>query len=181
MKKLLLLSVLLLSSCATTGKIAAADDILEFAQGLQNNDSVRIERHLDREALKRQANFIARDVALEQISKEMGNDLKAKLAAIAFANLAKPIVDMITDEALSSDNLSYFAQKAGLTQNLKLPSRFKTSLAIQYISETKVCIPDDKTKQCILYFGQYPDAWKLYAIDENALRARLKSKNYSIK
>ena len=180
MKKLLFIAILFLNSCATTGKIAAADDILEFATGLQNNDSYKIERHLDRESLKRQANFIARDIAIDQATKQMGNDFKAKLAAVAIANLAKPIVDMITDEALSAENLSYFAQKAGLNQNLKLPSRFKTSLAIQYISDTKVCIPDDNTKKCILYFGQYPDAWKLYAIDEAALRARLKAKNYSL-
>lgn len=180
MKKLFLLTFLFLNACATTSKIAAADDILEFAIGLQNNDPYKIERHLDREALKRQANFIARDVAIDQVTKQMGNDLKAKLAAVALANLAKPIVDMVTDEALSPENLSYFAQKAGLNQNLKLPSRFKTSLALQYISDTKVCIPDDNTKKCILYFGQYPDGWKLYAIDEDALRARLKSKNYSL-
>ena len=71
------------------------------------------------------------DIAIDQATKQMGNDFKAKLAAVAIANLAKPIVDMITDEALSAENLSYFAQKAGLNQNLKLPSRFKTSLAIQ--------------------------------------------------
>ena len=173
MKKFTILAVLLLSSCATTEKFGAADDILEFASGLQNNNAPMIERHLDRQSLRNQAQSIARDVAYAQISKQMGDGFGAQIAAAAAADLAKPLINTIADEALSTQNLSYFAQKAGLNRNLQLPSRFKAGLALQALDETRVCVPDDDTKKCVLYFGRYPDAWKLYAIDEQALRKRL--------
>jgi hypothetical protein len=164
------------AACATTTKYGAAGDILEFVTGLQNNDVNMINRHIDRQALKNQAIYIARDVAVKAASEKLGKGMGAQIAAIAAADLAKPVIEALADEALSAENLSFFARRAGLNQNIEMPSRFVAQLALQKISDTKVCIPDTKTNRCALYFGQYPDGWKLYAFDDSVLIERLQSK-----
>lgn len=177
MKKTILLFCIIFSACATTTNYGAADDILAFAKGLRDNNLNLIESHIDKNALKQQAMTIARDIAIKEASKKMGNGFGAQVAAITAVDILKPVIEAAANEALKPENLSFFARRAGLNNNLEMPSRFKASLALTKIEENKVCVKDPSTKNCILYFGNYGNVWKLNGFDEKALRERIKIGN----
>jgi hypothetical protein len=69
--------------------------------------------------------------------------------------------------------LADLARRSGLTPETRLPGRTITAIALKRVPDGRVCAPDPQTKGCLLYFGKYPSGWKLNAIDEVALRARL--------
>ncbi|MBN8649041.1 MAG: hypothetical protein J0L55_13895 [Caulobacterales bacterium] len=166
--------ILFFSACATTTNYGAADDILQFAIGLRDNNSSLIESHIDKPALKSQAMTLMRDMAIKEASSKMGNSLGAQAAAIATVDLLKPVFEAIANEALKPNNLAYFARRAGMQNNLDMPSRFSATLAINNIDANRVCIRDPKTKKCLLYFGKYSNVWRLNGFDENVFSERLR-------
>lgn len=163
---------LILSSCATTQNFSAANDILALANALLDNNYGEAKRYIDKEALKSQAFGIIRNTIIDKSSKNLGNSLLAQGAAIKGADLLEPVIEALANEVFEAKNLSYFAHKAGLNQNLTTPSKFKAGLALNTVSEGRVCIPDPNTKQCLLYFGKYENVWKLNGFNEIALYNR---------
>lgn len=174
MKKLFIAAILFLSSCATTTNYGAADDILQFAIGLRDNNIALIENHIDRRALKTQAMQLMRDMAIKETSNKFGNNLAANAAAIATIDLLKPVFEAIANEALKPANLAYFARRAGMQSNLDMPSRFSAALALNKIDDNKVCIKDAKTKNCLLYFSKNTNIWRLSGFDETEFSKVLK-------
>lgn len=167
--------LLLLSSCATATSYSAADDVRALAIGLRDRNYAAIESHIDKRALKAQAMQIARDVAIEEGAKQLGNGLGAQVASIAAVDALKPVIEALADRAIEPDALAYFARQAGVNENLQIPSRFRATLALKSVNDGRVCVVDDKTKRCMLYFGKYENGWRLNGIDETTLRLRIKN------
>lgn len=174
-KHLVLISVLLLSSCATATSFSAADDVRTLAIALRDGNYAAIESHIDKRALKAQAMQIARDVAIEEGAKQLGSGLGAQVASIAAVDALKPVIEALADRAIEPDALAFFARQAGVNENLQIPSRFRATLALKTINDGRVCVVDDKTKRCMLYFGKYENGWRLNGVDEATLRMRIKS------
>lgn len=164
-------SAVLLAGCATSpGPSDASEDVRAFARALRDRNIGGIEAKIDRPALQGQVNGLARAIAAEEITKRTGS---SPLIAMLGADLVAPIIETIARRALEPDMLADIAQRAGLTAETPIPGRFVTAIALRRVPDGRVCAPDPQTKGCLLYFGKYPDGWKLNAIDEAALRARL--------
>ncbi len=174
MKKIFFVLILFLNSCATTTNYGAADDILQFALGLRDNNPQIIEKYMDKKALKTQSMLLMREMAITEASKKMGNNLAAQAAAISAADLLKPVFEAIANQALKPENIAYFAKRAGLQANLEMPSRFSAALALNKIDDNKVCVKEPKTNKCLLYFSKYENIWRLSGFDEFELSQRLK-------
>ena len=164
----------LLASCATgPGPSEATTDVRAFAMALRDRDLPAIEARIDRPALQGQVNGLARALASEEISKRTGGGGTGALLGLLGADLAAPIIERLAKRALEPDVLADIARRAGLTPETRLPGRTVTRLALRQVPDGRVCAPDPQTRGCLLYFGKYPSGWKLNAIDETALRARL--------
>jgi Protein of unknown function (DUF2939) len=174
MKKIiapLALAVAFVSGCATgPGALDASTDVRAFAMALRDRDMAGIEARIDRPALQGQVNGLARALASEEIAKRTGG---SALLGILGADLAAPIIETLARRALEPDVLADLARRAGLTPETRLPGRTVTAIALRSVPDGRVCAPDPQTRSCLLYFGKYPSGWKLNAIDEVALRARL--------
>jgi predicted small secreted protein len=177
MKKIIAPFVLvaaLAAGCATgPGPSEASADVRAFAMALRDRDMAGIEARIDRPALQGQVNGLARAIAAEEIAKRTGGGGTGSLLGLFGADLAGPIIERIASRALQPDVLADLARRAGLTPETRLPGRTLTAFALRSIPDGRVCAPDPQTRGCLLYFGKYPSGWKLNAIDEVALRARL--------
>ena len=165
------LMALALVSCATATNFDAADDIRNFAIALRDRNYPVIESHIDKRALKAQAMMIARDIAIQEGAKRLGTGLGAQVASIAAVDALKPVIEALADRALEPDALAYFVHQAGVDQSIQVPSRYRTTIALKYLEDGRVCVPDDKTKRCMLYFAKYDNVWKLNGVDEQSLKA----------
>jgi predicted small secreted protein len=171
---LFLVSFLTLTACATgPGASDAAPDVRAFAMALRDRDMAGIESRIDRPALQGQVNGLARALAAEEIAKRTGGGGAGSLLGLFGADLAAPIIERLAARALQPDVLADLSRRAGLTPETRLPGRTVTALALRSVPDGRVCAPDPQTRSCLLYFGKYPSGWKLNAIDETALRARL--------
>jgi Protein of unknown function (DUF2939) len=174
MKKIiapLALAFAVLSGCATgPGPSEASTDVRAFAMALRDRDMAGIESRIDRPALQGQVNGLARAIAAEEVAKRTGG---SALVGMFAADLAGPIIERLAQRALEPDMLADLARRSGLTPETRLPGRTITAIALKRVPDGRVCAPDPQTKGCLLYFGKYPSGWKLNAIDEVALRARL--------
>jgi Protein of unknown function (DUF2939) len=160
-----------LSGCATgPGPSDASNDVRAFAMALRDRDTAGIESRIDRPALQGQVNGLARAIAAEEVSKRTGGSAMVGMFA---ADLAGPIIERLAQKALEPDMLADLARRSGLTPETRLPGRTVTAIALKSVPDGRVCAPDPQTRGCLLYFGKYPSGWKLNAIDEVALRARL--------
>ena len=165
------LAITVLSGCATgPGPSEASTDVRAFAMALRDRDMAGIEARIDRPALQGQVNGLARAIASEEIAKRTGG---SALLGILGADLAAPIIEGLARRALEPDVLADLARRSGLTPETRLPGRTITAIALRIVPDGRVCAPDPQTRGCLLYFGKYPSGWKLNAIDEVALRARL--------
>jgi hypothetical protein len=169
---LLVVSMVTLSGCATGLNSAdASRDVRAFALALRDRDLPGIEARIDRPALQSQVIGLARVLAGDEIAKRTGGNVALGMLG---ADLASPIIEALAKRALAPDMLADLARRSGLTPEVNVPGRAATALALQSVSDGRVCAPDPKTRRCLLYFGKYQTGWKLSAIDEGALRARLK-------
>jgi hypothetical protein len=168
------LCLLALSGCATgPGASEASTDVRAFAMALRDRDLAGIESRIDRAALQGQVNGLARSIAAEEIAKRTGGGGTGALLGMFGADLAAPIIERLAARALQPDMLADYARRAGLTPETRLPGKTLTALALRSVPDGRVCAPDPQTRGCLLYFGKYPSGWKLNAIDEVALRARM--------
>jgi hypothetical protein len=172
------LSIVMLSGCATgPGPSEAAADVRAFAMALRDRDMAGIEARIDRPALQGQVNGLARQIASDEIAKRTGGGGTGAILGLFGADLAAPVIERLAQRALQPDVLADIARRAGLTPETRLPGRTVTSLALRNVPDGRVCAPDPQTRGCLLYFGKYPSGWKLNAIDETALRARMAPQN----
>ena len=168
---LVTLTIALVAGCATTlGPNDASDDVRSFAMALRDRNIDGIESRIDRPALQGQVNGLARAIAGEEIAKRTGG---SAFIGMLGADLAAPVIETLVRRALEPDMLADIAQRAGLSAERPIPGRMATAIALRRVPDGRVCAPDPQTRNCLLYFGKYPDGWKLNAIDETALRARL--------
>jgi hypothetical protein len=168
------LTAALLTGCATgPGTSEASADVRAFAMALRDRDMANIEARIDRPALQGQVNGLARALASEEIAKRTGGGGTGAILGLFGADLAGPVIERLARRALEPDVLADIARRAGLTPETRLPGRTVTSLVLRSVPDGRVCAPDPQTRGCLLYFGKYPSGWKLNAIDETALRARL--------
>ncbi|GIU66648.1 DUF2939 domain-containing protein [Candidatus Phycosocius spiralis] len=165
---------LLLGSCASiSDPTGAGADVLALTTALRDRDLPAIEARIDRPALKAQITGIVRAMAAKEISERTGGGAAGNVLGLMGADLANPLLENIANQALEPAVLADLARRTGLTPETVLPSRTATALGIKKLADGRVCAPDRKTNVCILFFGRYPTGWKLNAINESAMRARL--------
>ncbi len=175
MHKLVWISLcLILSSCATApAPLDASSDVRALVMALRDRDLPGIEARMDRPALQAQVTGIARAIAANEIAKRTGGGEGGQILGVLGADLANPLLERLSRQALEPAILADLARRAGLTPETVLPSRTATSMGLKRLADGRVCAPDPQTKACILYFGRYPSGWRLNALDEAALRGRL--------
>lgn len=153
MKALAPLLALLVAGCATTTRIDAAGDVHDLLVAVRDNDRQAFERHIDRDALRRQIEGrLVREAnasAAPQALKSLGIALSQPGAAMAEAVMLQP------------GFLRMAAEHYGYTPDRPVPGRMAIASSLKYLDDGRVCVTREKAGPCLLYFSEGGGTWRL--------------------
>lgn len=153
MKALAPLLALLVAGCATTTRLDAAGDVHELLLAVRDNDQTAFERHIDRDALRRQIEGrLVREAnasSAPQALKSLGIALAQPGAAIAEAMVLQP------------GFLKMVAEHYGYTPDQPIPGRMAIASSLRHLDDGRVCVTRDKGGPCLLYFTERLGDWRL--------------------
>ena len=153
MKALVPLIALLAAGCATTTRYDAAGDVHDLLVSIRDNDKKAFERHIDREALKR------------QIEGRLVRETRTSLApdglkSIGIA-LAQPAAEAASAMLLQPRALRLAAEHYGYTPDQPIPGRVAIAGSLRYLDNGQVCATRKKDGPCLLTFTEHNGAWRL--------------------
>ncbi|HEX2561371.1 DUF2939 domain-containing protein [Phenylobacterium sp.] len=163
---LISLVALLLSACATAQRYDAAQDVHNLLVAIRDNDRAAFDRHVDRQALKRQLEGRLIDETQEsgapRLLQGLGITLAEPVAALAGELLIQPRV------------FRWVAEHYGYRRTDPLPSALAISPALRPIGGGRVCAIADSGGPCVLVFTRIDGLWKLTGFEGeiSMLRAR---------
>ena len=153
MKALVPLLALIAAGCSTTTRIDAAGDVHDLLVAVRDNDSKAFERHIDRNALRRQIEGRmvreARASDAPQALKSFGIAMSQPGAAIAEAMLLQP------------GFLKMAAEHYGYTPDQPVPGRMAIAGSLKHLDDGRVCVTREKAGPCLLYFTEGGGTWRL--------------------
>lgn len=145
------LLALLLSACATVERYDAAADVHRLLVAIRDNDRQTFDRHVDRQALKRQleARLIDETRGAPRVLQGLGITLAEPLSSLAGDVLVQPRV------------FRWVAEYYGYRRTDPIPSAVAISPALRPIGGGRVCAIAKSRGPCILIFTRVDGVWKL--------------------
>ena len=146
---------LVLVSCATTHRIAAAGDVHAFLIAIRDDDRAAFEAHIDRPALEAelQARLVARSGRLAGGWRALGVILSGPAARTAGALLLRP------------DVFRAVADYYGYRPGAPIPNALVIASALRALPDGRVCAAKSKSGPCLLTFADENGAWRLVAFE----------------
>ena len=152
MKALALLLALLIAGCSTTARLDAAGDVHDLLVAVRDNDQKAFERHIDRDALRRQIEGrMVREAtaSTHPALRSLGIVLAQPGAAMAEAMLLQPRV------------LRMAAEHYGYTPDQPIPGRVAIAGSLKRLDDGRVCATRTKGGECLLTFTERNGTWRL--------------------
>lgn len=142
---------MMLASCATTQRIAAAGDVHALLIAIRDNDRASFEAHIDRQALEAQlqSRLVARAGSLAEGWKTLGVILSGPAAHAAGDLLLRPDVFRAVAE--------YYGYRPGTP----IPNALVVAGALRGLPDGQVCATRGKGGPCLLTFADEAGTWKL--------------------
>ncbi|HEX6859349.1 MAG TPA: DUF2939 domain-containing protein [Caulobacteraceae bacterium] len=166
MRILALLLTMTLCACATTTRLGAAGDVHELLLAIRDNDTRTFERHIDREALKRQIEG--------RLVREARASAPPALRGLGIA-LAQPAAEMASAALINPRALRLTAEHYGYTPDQPIPGRTAIAASLKYLDNGRVCATAKKDGPCLLIFTEHNGEWRLSGFegDLSSLRGAL--------
>ena len=152
MKALAPLLALLIAGCSTTARLDAAGDVHDLLVAVRDNDRKAFERHIDRDALRRQieGRMVREATASPHPAlRSLGIAFAPPGAAMAEAMLLQPRV------------LRMAAEHYGYTPDQPIPGRIAIAGSLKTLDDGRVCATRTKGGECLLIFTQRNGTWRL--------------------
>ena len=150
---LVALIALLAAGCATTARFDAAGDVHDLLVSVRDNDQKAFERHIDRDALRRQ-------IEARMVREAHSSTAPGALRSIGIA-LAQPGAAMAETMLLQSRVLRMAAEHYGYTPDQPIPGRVAIAGSLKYLDDGRVCATRKKQGECLLTFSQRGGTWRL--------------------
>lgn len=153
MKLLVPLLALVAAGCATTTRIDAAGDVHELLVAVRDNDSKAFERHIDRDALRRQ-------IEGRMVREANASNAPQALKSLGIA-LSQPGAAMAEAVMLQPGFLKMAAEHYGYTPDQPVPGRMAIASSLKSLDDGRVCVTREKAGPCLLYFTNRFGTWRL--------------------
>ena len=153
MKALAPLLALLIAGCSTTTRLDAAGDVHDLLVAVRDNDRNAFERHIDRDALRRQ-------IEGRMVREARGSTAPSALKSLGIA-LAQPGAAMAEAMLLQPRVLRLAAEHYGYTPDQPIPGRVAIAGSLKYLDDGRVCATRKKQGECLLTFSQRGGTWRL--------------------
>ena len=153
MKVLAPLLALLIAGCSTTTRLDAAGDVQELLVAVRDNDRKAFERHVDRDALRRQ-------IESRMVREAHSSTAPGALRSIGIA-LAQPGAAMAEAMLLQPRVLRMAAEHYGYTPDQPIPGRVAIAGSLKRLDDGRVCATRTKGGECLLTFTERNGTWRL--------------------
>ncbi|HEX5776803.1 MAG TPA: DUF2939 domain-containing protein [Caulobacteraceae bacterium] len=153
MKALAPLLALLIAGCSTTTRLDAAGDVHDLLVAVRDNDRAAFERHIDRNALRRQ-------IEARMVREARSSTAPGALRSIGIA-LAQPGAAMTEAMLLQPRVLRMTAEHYGYTPDQPIPGRIAIAGSLKNLDDGRVCATRTKGGECLLIFTQRNGTWRL--------------------
>lgn len=157
MKAIVPFIALLAAGCATTTRFDAAGDVHDLLVAIRDNDKAAFERHIDRDALKRQ-------IEGRMVREARGSGAPDGLKALGYA-LAQPAAEMASAMLIQPRSLRLVAEHYGYTPDQPIPGRVAITSALRDLGDRRVCVTRTKDGPCLLTFTERGGNWKLTSFE----------------
>lgn len=157
MRLLAALIALVAAGCATTARYDAAGDVHALLVAIRDNDARAFERHIDREALKRQ-------IESRLVREAHASAAPGALRSLGLA-LAQPAAEIASATMINPRALRLTAEHYGYTPDQPIPGRVAIAGALKYLDNGQVCVTREKSGPCLLTFTQRMGTWRLTSFD----------------
>lgn len=162
---LLAFAVFVLAACATTQRYDAAADVHALLVAIRDNDQATFDKHVDREALKRQV-----EARMLAEARKGGGDELAALSSLIAPALAK-----VASEALIQPRtFRAVAEYYGYGPTTPIPNSLVIGGQLKTIADGQVCATRKKDGPCLLVFTREGDVWKLSGFEGDLSMLRTK-------
>lgn len=157
MKALASLIALIAAGCATTTRYDAAGDVHDLLVSIRDNDKRAFERHIDRDALKRQ-------IEGRLVSETRSSAAHQTFKSLGFA-LAQPAAEIASAVLLQPSSLKLIAEHYGYTPDQPIPGRVAIAGALKPLDDGRVCVTRTRDGPCLLTFTKQTGNWKLTSFE----------------
>lgn len=161
---LLAFAVFVLAACATTQRYDAAADVHALLVSIRDNDQATFDKHVDREALKRQVE--ARMVAE---ARKGGGELAALGSLIAPA-----LAEAASEALIQPRTFRAVAEYYGYGASTPIPNALVIGGQLKTIADGQVCATRKKDGPCLLVFTREGDTWRLSGFEGDLSMLRTK-------
>lgn len=160
------LVALILASCATVQRYDAAQDVHALLVAIRDNDRASFDRHVDRQALKRQLEG-------RLIDETQGSGAPGLLQGLG-VTLAEPISELAGELLIQPRVFRWVAEHYGYRRSDPIPGPAAISPALRPVGGGRVCAVAASGGPCVLVFTRLDGVWKLTGFegDISMLRAR---------
>jgi len=152
---LILMSALMLASCATATRVDAAADVHAFLVSVRNADRPTFERYVDRRALNAQMEARLRAEVRE-------SNLRPELRAVA-SILAGPLADTVGDALIRPSVFRAVAITLGYDPATPVPSTLAIATVIRPLPDGRVCATRGRDRPCLFDFERQDGVWRMVA------------------
>ncbi len=158
-----LVATIVLSACATTQKLGAANDVHALLISIRDNDKEAFDAHVDHEALKLELQT--------RLNEQLAGNKQAKnLAAL----LGPSVIDFADQALVRPKTFKMVAEQYGYKPDTQIPGAIVISQALKALPDGRVCATKKKDGPCLLVFTREQGVWKLTSFEGDSSMLRLK-------
>jgi ABC-type amino acid transport substrate-binding protein len=161
----LALALAALAACATTQRLAAANDVHALLVAIRDDDTAAFDAHVDKVALERQLE--AR--ILERTQTSGADDTMRALGALFAHQVARLAGETLLHPSVFRAVAEYYGYKPGEP----VPNQLVIAGALRSLPDGRVCAAKGRNGPCMISFANEGGTWKLVSFDGDIKQLRL--------
>lgn len=154
-----------LAACATTQRIAAANDVHTLLIAIRDDDRAAFDAHVDKPALQQELETRI----LERTQAPASDDAVKALGAL----LARPMAQLAGDALLRPNVFRAVAEYYGYKPGTPIPNQLEIAGALRALPDGRVCAAKGRGGPCLISFADEGGVWKLVSFDGDIKQLRL--------
>jgi len=155
----------LAAACATTARIAAANDVHALLIAIRDDDHAAFDAHVDRPALEQE---LETRILQRTQSADVGDAGRA-LGAL----LARPLAQLAGDALIRPRVFRAVAEYYGYKPGTPIPGQFEIAAALRPLPDARVCAARRHGGPCLITFANEGGTWRLVSFDGDIKQLQL--------
>ena len=155
----------LLSGCATTMRIPAAEDVHQLMIAIRDDDGAAFDAHVDRRALEAQLQAMI----VQRAARPDAPAAFRALAVIASGPISRAAGGLFIQPEVFRAVADYYGYRPGM----RIPGVLAIAGALRPLPDGRVCATRGRGGPCLVSFADEGGTWRMVSFDGDAAMLRL--------